>query len=78
MYVQIAKVVFRTSLNDKVISRVAETPEEVIGLVEAGFEYATDLARNSSGRENRSEMSNTRRVFVFLPIQGTICNVPVG
>jgi integrase len=43
MYIQIAKVVFGASANDEFICKVAETPEEVSELIEAGFNYVTDL-----------------------------------
>ena len=47
MYVQIAKGILGTSANDEFICKVAETPEDVSELIEAGFDYITDF----EGRE---------------------------
>ena len=52
-YIDIEHALFNSGRNDQFTTKVAETVEEVCELVEAGFEYVTDIDQKKIFRKRK-------------------------
>jgi len=53
IYIQTAGALFGTGVNDDFFCKIAQTPEEVIQLIESGFEYVTDMDNKKFFRKRK-------------------------
>lgn len=53
IYIQIERALFGRGVNDEFICKIAQTPEEVSQLIEAGFEYVTDMDNKKFFRKRK-------------------------
>jgi hypothetical protein len=53
IYIQTERSLFGTGVNDDSFCKIAQTPEEVSQLIEAGFEYVTDMDNKKFFRKRK-------------------------
>ena len=53
IYIQIEGALFGHGVNDEFICKIAQTPEEVSQLIEAGFEHVTDMDNKKFFRKRK-------------------------